>query len=166
MTVRHELAVAALAPADFVPFGDVIEAAGEGIPINEGMAHRFHDLAAIDAGTGGGRLAVSVFRARPWPRPIQVRVMERHPLGSQAFVPMSERPFAVVVAPPGPAPKPEDLRAFVTNGRQGVHYRPGVWHHPLLVLDQPADVLVLDRVGPGVDRDVVSFLAHGIFLTL
>ena len=166
MTVRHELAVAALARADFAPFGDVIEAAGEGIPINEGMAHRFHDLAAIDAGTGGGRLAVSVFRARPWPRPIQVRVMERHPLGSQAFVPMSERPFAVVVAPPGPAPKPEDLRAFVTNGRQGVHYRPGVWHHPLLVLDQPADVLVIDRVGPGVDRDVVSFLAHGIFLTL
>ena len=92
--------------------------------------------------------------------------MERHPLGSQAFVPMSERPFAVVVAPPGSAPEPSDLRAFVTNGRQGVHYRPGVWHHPLLVLDQPADVLVIDRVGPGVDLDVVSFLVHGIFLTL
>lgn len=166
MTVRRELAVAALAPADFAPFGDVIEAAGEGIPINEGMAQRFHDLAAIDPGSSGGRLAVSVFRARPWPRPIQVRVMERHPLGSQAFVPMSERPFAVVVAQPGPAPKPEDLRAFVTNGRQGVHYRPGVWHHPLLVLDQPADVLVIDRVGPGVNLDKISFLAYDIYLTL
>ncbi|MFX8813062.1 ureidoglycolate lyase, partial [Acinetobacter baumannii] len=90
---------------------------------------------------------------RPWFPPIRLRVMERHPLGSQAFVPMCGDPFLVVVAPPGPAPAPADLRAFVTNGRQGVNYARGTWHHPLLALDRISDFLVVDRGGDGRNLD-------------
>jgi len=167
MSIPCELQVMPLTRAAFAPFGEVIETAGcDSVPINEGMAQRYHDLAAIDVGEGGGRLTLNIFHARPWPRPIQVRVMERHPLASQAFIPMLERPFLVVIAPPGPSPAPDALRAFVTNGHQGVNYRRGVWHHPLLVLDQPADLLVLDRDGSGSNLDEVSLLEHKIYLSL
>jgi ureidoglycolate lyase len=165
MSVRCELPVAPLTRASFASFGEVIEAVGDSsLFVNKGTVQVFHDLATIDVDEGGGRLTVNIFRARPWPTPTRVHVMERHPLASQAFFPMSERPFLVVVAPPGPPPAPGDLRAFVTNGRQGVNYRRGVWHHPLMVLDEPADLLVLDRHGPGINLDEVSLLEYQIFL--
>ena len=75
--------------------------------------------------------------------------MERHPLGSQAFYPLHERPFPVVVAPPDTTPDPEDIRIFMTNGRQGVNFHPGVWHHYQLTLEQDSDYIVIDRGGAG-----------------
>ncbi len=165
---RTLLAAQPLTAAAFARFGDVIEAAGADAPradlINEGMADRFRDLAAIDVGAERGRLTVDIFRARPWPRPVQVRVMERHPLASQAFIPMSDQPFMVVVADTAGAPAAADLHAFVTNGRQGVNFRRGLWHHPLLVLDRPCELLVLDRAGPGDNLEEVAMLDHGIFI--
>ncbi|MGQ3031927.1 MAG: ureidoglycolate lyase, partial [Ferrovibrionaceae bacterium] len=102
-----ELTPRPLTAQAFRPFGDVIAVDGrDHIEINEGMARRYHDLATVDVEAEGGRPLISIFRARPWFRPIRLRVMERHPLGSQAFVPMHGHPFLVVVAPPGPAPSP------------------------------------------------------------
>jgi ureidoglycolate lyase len=141
-----ELDISPLSRGTFAPFGDVIEVEGsDGFTINDGFATRYHDLARVDVLEGGGRPLINIFRARPWPQPIGIRMMERHPLSSQAFVPLSPRPFLMVVASPGQTPDPARLRAFVTNGRQGVNYHRGVWHHPLLALERETDFLVVDR---------------------
>jgi ureidoglycolate lyase len=141
----------------FAPFGEVIETDGSpSFAINAGMVERFHDLARIEVDPAG-RPLLSIFRGQPYALPLSVRHVERHPLGSQAFFPLGDARYAVIVAPPGDTVRPEDLRAFVGNGRQGVNYRPGVWHHVLLVLEQPADFLVIDRGGPGNNCDECHF---------
>ena len=146
-----------LTRAAFAPFGDVIETAGaKSFPINGGMVERFHDLARVQV-DAQGRALLSIFRGQPYALPLPVRYVERHPLGSQAFYPVGQARYAVIVAPPGDTVKPEDLRAFIGDGTQGVNYRPGVWHHVLLVLDAPADFLVIDRGGPGNNCDEFHF---------
>lgn len=140
----------------FAPFGDVLSAATarERREINYGNATRHHDLARLDFGDGGGTPLVSLFRAKPLPRPIAVRVMERHPLSSQAFFPLDPHPFLVVVAPAG-AFDAGALRAFVAGPGQGVNYRRGTWHHFIIALDAPRDFLVIDRGGPEPNCDEV-----------
>lgn len=141
---------------NFAPFGDVIEAsdAVRHYPINAGNTERYHDLATVDVGAGG-RAIVSIFRGQPRELPFVVEMMERHPVGSQAFVPMSGRPYLVVVAPAESAPAAADLQAFVACADQGVNYAPGVWHHPLLALGDVSDFLIVDRDGPGHNCDEV-----------
>ena len=137
----------------FAPFGDVLETEGaKSFPINGGMVERFHDLARIEV-AGEGRPLLSIFRGQPYPLPLKVRHVERHPLGSQAFFPLGEARYVVIVAPPGDTVTPDALQAFIGNGRQGVNYRAGVWHHVLLVLERQADFLVVDRGGPGNNCD-------------
>ncbi|NKE67923.1 ureidoglycolate lyase [Ramlibacter sp. RBP-2] len=147
---RRWLTVEPLEAPAFLPFGDVIEAGrpGKHRTINEGFAERFDDLARLDTGRQGGRPVVSVFRARPRPLPLQLRLVERHLLGSQAFVPMRSQRFLVVVAPAGPGPSAAQLRCFMAGPGQGVNYAAGTWHHPLIALDQGGDFLVVDRGGP------------------
>ena len=150
----------------FAPFGDVIEAsdAVRHFPINGGNTERYHDLAKIDAGPDG-RVIVSIFRGQPRALPFTVTMMERHPLASQAFVPLSGRHYLVVVAPAGDAPDAADLRVFLARGDQGVNYARGVWHHPLLALDAVSDFLVVDRSGPGHNCDEVE-LGEGVTITI
>ena len=140
----------------FAPFGDVIEARGaEHFAINEGTSERFNDLANIDVQENGGRVLVNIFRAQAQSRPLLIKALERHPLSSQAFVPLCPMPFLLVVAPPGDGIDIATLRCFITDGHQGVNYRRGVWHHPLISMEA-ADFLVIDRGGPGDNCDVVS----------
>lgn len=142
----------------FAPFGDVIET--EGHPhytINSGYAERYSDLAQIDVGERDGQVRVSIFHARPRDLPMPIGMIERHPLSSQMFVGLGGRPFLVVVAQPGRPPAAGDLHAFVTNGRQGVNYARGTWHHPLIAFGAAGDFLVIDRSGPGRNVDEVSF---------
>ncbi|MGB7989919.1 MAG: ureidoglycolate lyase [Candidatus Methylophosphatis roskildensis] len=138
----------------FAPFGDVIEACDlvRHFTINAGNTERYHDLANIEPGPDG-RVIVSIFRGQPRSLPFRVEMMERHPLASQAFIPMSDWPYLVVVAPAGDPPAAHDLRAFLASGEQGVNYAPGVWHHPLLALDAVSDFLVVDRDGSGHNCD-------------
>ena len=155
---RLVLTAEPLSRAAFTPFGDVIETAGSrSFEINDGFATRHHDLAQLDLLEAGGRPLLNIFHAKPWPQPIRIRLLERHPLSSQAFMPLGARPFLVVVAPPGETPAPGDIRAFLTNGRQGVNFHRGVWHHPLLVLGQDADFLVVDRGGEDENCDLFHF---------
>lgn len=148
----------------FSPFGEVIESAGRpGFPINHGQVVRHNDLAHVDTLSASGRTGISIFAARPYVLPMAIREMERHPLGSQAFIPLHPRPFLLVVAPAGDAPTASKLRAFVTNGSQGVNYARGVWHHMLLVTDEPASFAVVDRIGAGHNCDVVH-LAESVTL--
>jgi ureidoglycolate lyase len=151
------LPVVPLTRAAFAPFGDVIETQGSRhYPINDGHAERFHDLAHVDVAEAGGRPLINVFRARPWPAPIRIAMLERHPLSSQAFLPLGDARFLLVVAPPGAPPAVAAIRAFVSDGRQGVNYARGTWHHPLLALEQNAEFVVVDRGGPGENCDLFS----------
>jgi len=89
-------------------------------------------------------------------------MMERHPLASQAFIPMSGRPYLVVVAPAGEPPAVQDLKVFLARADQGVNYATGVWHHPLLALDGVCDFIVIDRKGTGHNCDEIQLEQHGI----
>ena len=140
----------------FAPFGDVIEASdrAELIPINYGHTERFNDLARIDVTDGDGHAIVSLFRGRPLDPPL-LRIFERHPLGSQAFVPLQGQPYLVAVAPIGDL-DPAAIRVFRAEAAQGVNYRKGVWHHFLLALETGSDFLVIDRAGPGDNLDEIE----------
>ncbi len=146
-----ELSAQPLSKADFAPFGEVIETRGQGakrIAINDGLTTRFHDLFTIDM-ADGGRPIVSLFRTAPVPLPHRVRALERHPLGSQAFIPLDDLPFLVLVAAPtasvGDPIAPADLRLFRTNGRQGVNLHRNTWHHFHIVLERQRDFLIVDH---------------------
>lgn len=155
------LTIEPLSKKAFAPFGEVIETEGSDFfPINNGTTRRYHRLATVETATPEDRAIISIFRARALPRPLPIAMLERHPLGSQAFVPLRGQPFLIVVAPPGTAPAPEQVRAFLGDGRQGVNYHRGVWHHPLLAIADEDDFLVIDRAGPGDNCDE-HFFAEG-----
>ncbi len=161
------LSVQPLTRAAFAPFGEVIEAsaAAQHFTINAGNTERYHDLANIEPGPDG-RVIVSIFRGQPRALPFTVQMMERHPLASQAFIPLSGKPYLVVVAPAGNPPGVEDLKVFLAHGNQGVNYATGVWHHPLLALDAVCDFLVIDRSGPGHNCDEVELETPGLIAHL
>lgn len=150
----------------FAPFGSVIEAsdAAEKLDINQGHAVRYDRLAEVDAGEGGGVGVISLFRARPLAEPV-LKVFERHPLGTQSFMPLGGRPYLVAVAPAGDF-DPAQVRVFRAGASQGVHYRKGVWHHFLLVLEAECDFLVVDRAGPGDNCDEVELAPSDVIRVL
>ncbi|MCF8466367.1 MAG: ureidoglycolate lyase [Sneathiella sp.] len=161
-----KLKIAPLTREGFAPFGDVIETDGaDNFLINEGSTVRFHDLAKIETDAGGWVL-VNIFRASPLSYPLAVRLVERHPKGSQAFVPLNNRPYLVLVAPKGDTVAPDDLRAFLSTGSQGVNYHAGTWHHPVLALEAVSDFLVIDRGGEGENCDEYYFDEPDIRLEL
>ena len=133
----------------FLPFGDVLDTDGvDPEIINFGNTQKYGDLAEFTFADGGqGQL--SIYRSQAIELPFRIQQVERHPLGSQAFYPLHERPFPVVVALAGAFPTAKDIRVFITNGRQGVNLHPGVWHHYQLTLGQESDYLVIDRRGAG-----------------
>lgn len=142
----------------FAPFGEVIETAGSDFfLINNGSTRRYHQLATVQT---DDRAILSLFVAEVLPMPLTIRMLERHPHGSQAFVPLHGQPFLIVVAPPAEAPDPEAVRAFVTDGRQGINYHRGVWHHPVLALVPQDTFLVIDRAGTGPNCDEHVFAEH------
>lgn len=141
------LAVEPLTKAAFASFGDVIETeSAERRLINNGTTERFHDLARVEAAGSDARVLVNIFRGQAFSSPIDIRMMERHPYGSQAFMPLGGRPFLAVVAQ-DIAGRPGRPRVFLARGDQGVNYGRNVWHHPLLALQQASDFLVVDRAG-------------------
>jgi ureidoglycolate lyase len=149
-----ELVTEPLTKPAFAPFGDVIEMEGvTSFPINQGFAERFNDLADIDVSDDGGTVNVSIVVADPRPMPVILQVMERHPLGSQIFVPLQERDWLVAVCA-----DPKDVtsyRIFRASGRQGINYQKGAWHHPLLVFDRGSRFLVVDRKGSGKNLEEI-----------
>lgn len=143
-----------LTSESFAPYGDVIEAAaGREAAMNAGRFERFDDLCVVDPGDDG-RVAVGIVRCRlATELPYPLNLVERHPLGSQAFIPLTPCRMLVVVAPPGDTVAAADLRAFASNGHQGVNYRPGTWHMPLIAFDPGQEFLVIDRAGEEANCD-------------
>lgn len=135
----------------FAPFGEVLEATGDFRLINAGLCRRHHDRARLDFGTG--RAGISVFDAEPRALPYDFDLIERHPEGSQAFLPMTQAPFLVIVAE-SPSVTP---RAFVTNGAQGINLHRGTWHGVLTPLHAPGLFAVVDRIGGGANLEEHRF---------
>jgi len=144
-----------LTPQAFAPFGDVLDTNGEADKvINAGMCGRFHDRARLDFGTDG-RAGLSLFNAQPRSLPYTFDLMERHPDGSQAFVPMTQHPFLVIVAPDAQG-HPATPRAFLTAPHQGVNFHRGVWHGVLTPLFSPGLFAVIDRIGDSANLQEVT----------
>jgi ureidoglycolate lyase len=158
------LPIAPLTKAAFVPFGEVIEIKdAKAKLINDGFAQRFDGLARIDVAAQGGAVNISLFSGSLRPSPILIKLMERHPLGSQLFMPLNEKPWLVVVCTDPRVPA--SYRAFSASGEQGVNYARNTWHHPLLVLTDSCPFLVVDRGGPGDNLEEVR-LAEACWLAL
>ncbi|WP_299400888.1 ureidoglycolate lyase [uncultured Roseobacter sp.] len=130
----------------FAPFGDVLECAGSPDKmINAGLCGRYHDQAALDFGADG-RAGISLFDAEPRSLPYTLSLMERHPEGSQAFIPMTENPFLVIVAEDQNG-APGVPRAFLTAPHQGINFHRRIWHGVLTPLAAPGIFAVIDRIG-------------------
>ncbi|MCV2869414.1 ureidoglycolate lyase [Defluviimonas sp. WL0002] len=145
-----------LSRTSFAPFGDVLDATGDYRLINEGLCRRHHDLARLDFGSGCA--GISIFNAEPRGIPYEFDLVERHPEGSQAFLPMTEHPFLVIVAlDEGGAPgRP---RAFVTAPGQGINLHRGTWHGVLTPLRAPGLFAVVDRIGDGPNLEEYRYSA-------
>ena len=138
----------------FAPYGDVIGTSDHTDAMNADRFERFDDLCGIDI-AADGHVAVSIARCRvATSLPYRIDMVERHPLGSQAFVPLSPCRMLVVVAPPGESVEAEDLRAFISNGKQGINYKRGTWHMPLIAFDAGQKFLIIDRGGEGPNCDM------------
>lgn len=136
---------APLTPEVFAPYGDVLEVGGDFRAINAGLCERYHDRAQMDF--ADGRAGISIFRAQLRALPYQFDLIERHPDGSQAFVPMSNDPFLVIVAQDIITPP----LAFLSNGMQGINFHRGTWHGVLTPLSGDGLFAVIDRIGSGTN---------------
>ncbi len=135
-----------LTAPDFAPFGDVLDCAGTPDKIiNQGLCERYHDRAQLDFGPGG-RAGISMFHAKARSLPLRLEMVERHPDGSQAFIPLGPHPFLVVVAPNDNGAPGRPL-AFVTAPHQGINLHRGIWHGVLTPLHAPGIFAVIDRIG-------------------
>lgn len=146
-----------LTRAAFAPFGQVMETEGaHHYTINKGMTERYHDLATVEIGGPNGRPLISLFRAKPYALPLTLDLMERHPLGSQAFFPLGGRPWLSIVAPDDNG-RPGTPVAFSCTGQQGVNIARNTWHAVLTPLYEVADFIVVDRGGDGNNLEEFIF---------
>ena len=135
----------------FAPFGDVLDCSGDPDKmINEGLCGRFHDRAAMDF--SGGRAGLSLFQAQPRALPYTLSLLERHPDGSQAFIPMSFDAFLVIVAA-DLGDRPGEIVAFETAPGQAINFHRGTWHGVLTPLHAPGLFAVVDRIGDGANLE-------------
>ncbi len=143
----------ALSAESFQLFGEVFCIKNiESIVINDGFASKFADVVKLDTKEEGGETSVHIFVAKKRQFPLQITMLENHPFFSQTFIPKNNTPFIVVVAPTSAEPVIENIRAFITDGDQGVSYSRGVWHFPLISLKDNAQFVVIDRKH-NVDKD-------------
>jgi ureidoglycolate lyase len=145
----RRLRVQALTRERFSRFGDVLDASGVCDHVsNGGAVEVFRNRAGLDFETEGGRASLSVVRSAPSRLPLLIKIMENHPLGSQAFAPLGGGEWLVLAAPAGRL-DPNAIEAFRVAPNQGVNYRRGVWHHPLIALNQVSDFVIIERAGDG-----------------
>jgi ureidoglycolate lyase len=149
---------------NFAAFGDLISSDNiNPMDINEGYAKRFNNLANIDTSKDKGETIVSIFSTLKRSFPMKINMMEKHPLGSQAFVPMKETIFLSFVAPPGNAPEINKIQSFIIPPKMGINYKPGIWHFPLISTED-TNFLVIDRKGSGKNLIIHKFDNEKIIL--
>ena len=139
--------------SNFATYGDLISANDiNPIDINAGYAKRFDNLANINTLKDGGKTVVSIFSALRRNFPMTIDMMEKHPLGSQAFIPLKETTFLCFVAPPGESPEIDKIQSFIIPPKTGINYKPGIWHFPLISTED-TNFLVIDR--KGIDENLI-----------
>ena len=149
---------------NFQKFGDLISIKKKkSININDGYAKRFDNLCKINTSSKKGKTIMSIFSAKKRKFPMNIKMMEKHPLGSQAFVPMNETTFLVFVAPKGKRPNTKKIESFIVPKQTGINYKPGIWHFPL-ISSKNMNFLVIDRKGIGNNLVIHNFKNEKISL--
>ena len=150
---------------NFSKFGDVITTENiKPLEINNGYAKRFNDIAKIDTSNENGETTISIFSALKRSFPMKIDMMEKHPLGSQAFIPMKETTFLAFVAPQGKFPEINKIQSFIIPPKTGINYKPGIWHFPLISTEN-TNFLVIDRKGSGENLIIHKFKREKIILS-
>ena len=150
--------------SNFAMYGDLISTNDiKPIDINSGYAKRFNNLANLNTLKDGGKTIVSIFSALKRTFPMKIDMMEKHPLGSQAFIPMKETTFICFVAPPGEYPDISKIQSFIVPPKTGINYKPGIWHFPLISTED-INFLVIDRDGKGENLIIHKFEKKNIIL--
>ena len=149
---------------NFAKYGDVITTKDiKPLEINDGHAKRFDGIANLDTSIDGGETTICIFSALKRSFPMKIDMMEKHPLGSQAFIPMQETTFLVLVAPKGGKPNIDEIESFIVPPNIGVNYNPGIWHFPL-ISTKDMNFLVVDRKGSGDNLVLEDLNKEEIFL--
>ena len=149
---------------NFSQYGDLISTNNiKPIDINAGYAKRFDNLAELDTLKVGGKTIVSIFSSLKRTFPMKIDMMEKHPLGSQAFIPMKETTFLTFVAPSGKLPVINKIQSFIIPPKTGINYKPGIWHFPLISTED-TNFLVIDRKGSGENLIIHKFEKEKIIL--
>ena len=149
---------------NFLLYGDLITSDdSDSIDINAGYAKRYDNLANINTDKDGGKTIVSIFSALKRSFPMTIDMMEKHPLGSQAFIPMKETTFLCFVAPPGDKPDVNKIQTFIVPPKMGINYKPDIWHFPLISTED-TNFLVVDRKGNGENLIIYNFDEEKIIL--
>jgi|TARA_B100000809_G_scaffold19697_1_gene17308 ureidoglycolate lyase len=150
--------------SNFSSYGDLISTDDiDPMNINEGYAKRFDNLANLDTSKDSGKTIVSIFSALKRTFPMKIHMMEKHPLGTQAFIPMKETTFLAFVAPSGESPEIDKIQSFVIPPKRGINYKPGIWHFPLISTEN-INFLVIDRKGSGDNLIIHKFEKEKIIL--
>ena len=153
-----------ISKSNFSAYGDLISTDDiNPMDINAGYAKRFDDLANVDTSIDGGKTIVSIFSALKRTFPMKIDMMEKHPLGSQAFMPMKETTFLSFVAPTGESPEISKIQSFIIPPKTGINYKPGIWHFPLISIED-TNFLVIDRKGDGDNLIIHNFEKEKIIL--
>ena len=149
---------------NFKKFGDLISTKKiKPIRINNGYANRYDNLCRINTSIKNGSTIMSIFSAKKRKFPMNINMMEKHPLGSQAFIPMKESTFLVFVAPRGKKPNVKKIESFIVPKQTGINYKPGIWHFPL-ISKKEMNFLVVDRKGKGNNLIIHNFKKEKIIL--
>ena len=149
---------------NFAKFGELITTEDiKPVSINDGYAKRFDGIADLDTAKDNGKTTISIFSAIKRTFPMKIDMMEQHPLGSQAFIPMKETTFLSFVAPNGEKPDLEKIEAFIIPPGLGVNYKTGTWHFPLIATED-MNFLVVDRKGLGNNLKVQKLEENQIIL--
>ena len=150
--------------SNFDAYGDLISTKDiNPIDINAGYAKRFDNLADLNTSKNDGKTIVSIFSALKRNFPMKIDMMEKHPLGSQAFIPMKETTFLCFVAPQGESPDINKIQSFIVPPKNGINYKPGIWHFPLISTED-TNFLVIDRKGTGENLIIHKFDKENIIL--
>ena len=156
--MRKNIQIQPLTQECFSAFGDVIEKENHDFfAINQGLTQRYHALSVAQISGDNTAVGISIFHNLCATEiPFKIDILERHPHGSQSFIPLQQQKFIIIVALPLDQTQPNEQKiyAFLSNGKQGVTYHQGAWHHPLITLEAKSDFLVVDRIGGGQNCDV------------
>ena len=150
--------------SNFSSYGDLISTDDiNPMNINDGYAKRFDNLANLDTSKDSGKTIVSIFSALKRTFPMKIHMMEKHPLSTQAFIPMKETTFLAFVAPSGKSPEIDKIQSFIIPPKMGINYKPGIWHFPLISTEN-INFLVIDRKGSGDNLIIHKFEKEKIIL--